>query len=87
MTVKASDTNKVIFYKVGLNTESVVSPFVQDQSAIMWKTSPDGRFVKMFSVPCTESVYAVQIGIQHIALGFYGGDIEVTDMVQYRMAI
>ena len=25
MTVKASDTNKVIFYKVGLNTESVVS--------------------------------------------------------------
>ena len=25
MTVEASDTNKVIFYKVGLNTESVVS--------------------------------------------------------------
>ena len=48
----------------------------------MWKRSPDGRFVKMFSVSCTKPVYAVQIGIRHIALGLKGGDIEVTDMVQ-----
>ena len=49
----------------------------------MWRTSPaDGRFVKMFSVPCSDKVYAVQIGIRHIALGLRGGDIEVTNMVQ-----
>ena len=53
----------------------------------MWKRSPDGCFVKMFSVPCSDSVWAVQIGIQHIAMGLYDGDIEVTKMVQYRMAI